>query len=287
MDLILSELEFQLFKRFINEKCGIEISDDKAYLIESRLTKILVDSKLSSFGELYNHIRYSKDEKLIGKLIDAITTNETLWFRDKTPWKILEDLYIPKYIDLLRSGERNRIHIWSAATSTGQEAYSTAICIQNYLKTRFVKDITLKQFEIIGTDISSLVLQIAKKGRYDNISIKRGLDKTIRDRYFINQGSVWEIDDEIKQAVSFKQFNLQDSFLHLGKFDVIFCRYVLIYFSNELKFDVINRLFDSLLNDGILFLGAYEMCNYLNNCFTTKQLDNGTYYTKLIEKEGV
>ncbi len=287
MDVSLSDMEFQLFKRFIKEKCGIEITEEKAYLIESRLTKILVDSKLSSFGDLYNHIRYSNDDSLVGKLIDAITTNETLWFRDKTPWSVLEEIYLPKYINMLRTGERTMIRIWSAATSTGQEAYSTAICIHNYLKTRFIKDVSLKQFEILGTDISQLVLRVAKNGRYDNISIKRGLDKTLRDRYFTDSGNVWEISEEIKNAVSFKQFNLQNTFTQLGKFDIIFCRYVLIYFSNELKSEIICRMSNNLRDDGVFFLGAYEMCSHLVNCFNSNQLDNGTYYTKIAKKEGV
>ncbi len=287
MGVALSELEFQLFQKLIMEKCGIEITEDKSYLIESRLSKILIDSKLISFGELYAHIQQSNNAALVGKLIDAITTNETLWFRDKTPWKILEELYMPKFCEQIRSGAKNKIRIWSAATSTGQEAYSTAICIDNYLKLRFIKDVTLEDFEIIGTDISKHVLEIAKRGKYDNIAIMRGLDPSIKSRYFTNVGNAWEISDEIKKAVSFREFNLQNSFYIFGKFDFIFCRYVLIYFSEALKSDIISRLYESLSPNGVLFFGAYELLGSMSTCFYKREYGNGIYYEKLVEKEGM
>ena len=276
----ISELELLLFQRIIKDKCGIAIGDDKAYLIESRLAKILADSKLSSFGELFCSVYNSKDEKVTQKLIDAITTNETFWFRDATPWKIIEDLYMPQYLDMLRSGKKDKIRIWSAAASTGQEAYSTAICIDRYLRDRFIKDIKLDQFEILGTDISYLVLEIAKKGRYDNISIMRGLDSSIKDKYFKQSGGAWEITDEIKQAVTFKQFNLQDAFVLFGNFDVIFCRYVLIYFSDDLKNDIINKMHGSLNDGGIVFIGAYEVYGGLSPRFESQLYEKGAYYVK-------
>lgn len=281
----LSQEELRLFQNLIRSICGIEINDEKSYLIESRLSKILVDSKLSTFGELYESIKKSDNKKIIQKLIDAITTNETLWFRDKTPWLILEKLFLPRYISQLRSGEKKKIRIWSAAASTGQEAYSTAMCIHNYLAINFIKDITLDQFEIIATDISSLVLEIATRGRYDNISIMRGLSASLKQNYFQNSGSIWEIDREIKKSVDFMQFNLQDSFRPLGNFDVIFCRYVLIYFSEELKNSVISRMSDALHDDGVLFLGAYEMCDPMKVKFEFKLYEDSPYYVKLSGKE--
>ncbi len=285
MEIGISGIEFRLFKSLIDEKCGIEIPDEKAYLIESRLTKILVDLKLNSFSELYNRIRNSNDEVLTTKLINAITTNETLWFRDQTPWKIIEELYLPKYIQQLRSGEKTKIRIWSAATSTGQEAYSTAMCIDNYLTTRGITDVSPSQFEIIGTDISGLVLEVARRGRYDNISIMRGLDKYYKNKYFKKEDNAWELTDEIKSMVNFTQYNLQNSFIFFGKFDIIFCRYVLIYFSKHLKDDIVNRLDLSLKNEGILFVGAYEIHEAMNQLFKMEHFENGTYYTKHLGKE--
>ena len=277
----ISGLELQLLQKFIKNKCGIEIGDDKAYLIESRLAKILADSGFSSFGELYCSVYDSNDEALTQKLIDAITTNETFWFRDKTPWKIIEDLYMPKYLEMLRSGEKDKVRIWSAAASTGQEAYSTAVCVDKYLRGRFIKDVKLDRFEILGTDISHFALEIAKKGRYDNISIMRGLDSSLKDKYFKKCGAAWEITDEIKQAVTFRQFNLQNKFISFENYDVVFCRYVLIYFSEELRGDIVNKMHGALNDDGILFVGSYEMFENLSLRFESKLYEDGAYYVKI------
>ena len=276
----ISSLEVRLLQKFIKDKCGIEIVDEKAYLIEGRLARILAESRLSSFGELYCSVYNSNDERLTQKLIDAITTNETFWFRDKTPWRIIEDLYMPRYLDMLRSGKKNKVRIWSAAASTGQEAYSTAICIDKYLRSRYINDVNLDRFEILGTDISYLALEIAKNGRYNNVSIMRGLDSSLKDSYFKERGTVWEINDEIKQAVTFKQFNLQNTFVSFEGFDVIFCRYVLIYFSDELKNDIVNKMYNILNDDGVLFVGAYEMYGDLSLYFNSKLYEDGTFYVK-------
>ncbi len=286
MDIGLSQLEFQLFQKYINEKCGIEIPPEKAYLIESRLTKILVDLKLTSFGDLYNTIRNTSDDALISRIIDAITTNETQWFRDKTPWLILEDVFMPEFVRRIRGGER--IRIWSAATSTGQEAYSTAICIDNYIKRKGLTDISLRDFDIIGTDISKHVLEIAKRGRYDSISIMRGLPKEYKESYFASENNAWQLDENITSAVTFRHFNLQNSFISLGKFDLIFLRYVLIYFASSLKADIVTRLGDCLKDSGALFMGAYEICSVKSILSpNTHEPSDGIYYTKTKEEVGL
>ncbi len=282
----LSDMEFQLLRKYIEDNCGIEITSEKAYLIETRLSKILADWKLSSYGQLYSKIKQEDNEALRERIIDAITTNETLWFRDKMPWKVLEDLYLPGYIEALRSGEKNKIRIWSSAASTGQEAYSTAICIDNYLSSNNISDISLNDFEIIATDISMFALEIACKGRYDPITIMRGLDKSLRDKYFQNTDGAWEICPSIKKSVKFMRFNLQNSFALFGKFDLVFCRYVLIYFSNRLKCQVIDKLFHSLYDNGVLFLGAYEVYIFLRDYFASCLYENFSYYTKLKEQGG-
>lgn len=276
---VLSEMEFQLFRKLICDKCGIDLTEDKAYLIESRLARIMSDLKMSSFGELYGEIRRSDNPDLIQKVIDAITTNETLWFRDKIPWEILENIFLPKYVEQFRNGEREKVRIWSAAASTGQEAYSSAICIDRYLKNNSIRDVSLEQFEIIGSDISKFALEIAKKGLYDKISITRGLDVGVRGGYFTDIGAVWELDGKIRRAVRFSQLNLQNSFATLGNFDVIFCRYVLIYFSEKLKKDIMVRMSDHLKSDGVFFLGSYEIC-LDSGSFVSNSYKNGVYYTK-------
>ncbi len=273
----LSEKAFVMFQEYIEDQCGIAIGKEKAYLIESRLTKLLVEKKLDSFEELYQLLSSNKDPKLAEKMIDAITTNETLWFRDKTPWQVLEDELMPSYIETIRSTGR-KIRIWSAAASSGQEAYSTIMCIDQYLKSHFIKDVTLHDFEIIGTDISGPILEIAKAGRYDPISIMRGLDPKYKELYFNNEGRVWIIKDEYKQHVTFKRFNLQHSFHGMGKFDVVFCRYVMIYFSQQFKKEMSKKLSDTLRQNGVLFIGNSEIFPDYKEHFEMKQYQKGVYY---------
>ncbi len=276
----MTDLEFQLLRKHIAEYCGILIPEDKAYFIESRLSRLMVEEKLDSFSALYQRICYATNNAINERVIDAITTNETLWFRDKHPWLILERVYLPRFIEQLRSGERNRIRIWSAAASTGQEAYSTAMAIDNYLATRFIKDVSLSQFEIFATDISRSVLTLARNARYDAVSIIRGLDDSIKKRYFTNEGVVWQLCDKIKNAVTFQHFNLNDSFIKLGQFDIIFCRYVMIYFSEQTRALLYPKLADALNDDGAMFIGAYEYFADLGNLFDKQQLENGVYYIK-------
>lgn len=274
----LSSREFILMQKFIEEQCGISIGEEKAYLIESRLSKLLVDSGLTSFEALYGKICDKNDPYIKEKVIDAITTNETLWFRDKSPWYILEDLLLPMYVQQFRDRKRSKVRIWSAACSTGQEPYSIAMSIDNYLARNAVTDVKLSNFEILATDISHSVLQAAKLGKFDSISIMRGLDSIYKDKYFRNEGRVWSLDEKIKNAIHFQQFNLQNNFLLLGKFDIIFCRYVIIYFSNKLKSEVMNKIASALEPGGILILGGSDIYSDYNESFCLEQHKSGVYY---------
>jgi chemotaxis protein methyltransferase CheR len=286
VDIVNSTLtnnEFKLFREYIEETCGINISEDKSYLIEIRLSKILADSGLKSFEELFHSIIKNNNYLVTEKIIDAITTNETLWFRDKSPWDILEEQLMPKFIEELRSKKKNKIRIWSAASSTGQEAYSTAMCIDNYLLRNRITDINLNHFEILGTDISKNVLEIARNARYDPISVMRGLDIRYKNTYFHKNGTVWQLDEKIKNIVKFKNFNLQKSFLVLGDFDIVFCRYVLIYFSVKLRNDIFSRLVSSIRKDGTFFLGSSEIYSNIEEYFKLLRYNNGIYYKRKVD----
>ncbi len=280
MDANISSNTLKLFANYIEEKCGIYIPQEKAYLIETRLLKMLYELKLSNFEELYTFVIQNKDYKISEELIDAITTNETSWFRDKTPWEILGEIYMPKFIQSLKTGEKNKIRIWSTAASSGQEAYSIAMFIDSWILKNDIKDVGSNQFEIIATDISHSILEMAKNGRYDAITIMRGLDSYYKGKYFRKDGSTWEIDDRIKSMVDFKHFNLKNSFIVLGKFDVIFCRYVLIYFPNELKEEIAMKLFNDASNDAVLFIGASEFFDSIEKYFHRSQAEKGTYYIR-------
>lgn len=276
----LTNTGFKLLKKYIENNCGLDIPDEKAYLIETRLSSILAKQGLNSFEELYYHIINNNCTSISEELIDAITTHETLWFRDKFPWTVLEKIYLPAYIKSIRNGEKKKIRIWSAATSTGQEAYSTAMCIDSWLLRNGITDVSLDNFEILATDISGSVLNYAKAGVYDDISVTRGLDISFRNKYFKNEGAVWKINDTIKASVKFDKFNLQSSFILLGKFDVVFCRYVLIYFSNILREEILKKLSSCMEPDSVFFIGSSELYAVINMQFDTVQSENGVYYTR-------
>jgi chemotaxis protein methyltransferase CheR len=271
---------YDKLRQFIEKRCGIEIPVEKVYLIENRLASLLFVTGASDFEQLYNMIILKDNPELEEAIIDAITTNETFWFRDVGTWKNIEEIYLPKFVEKIRNKEKKKIRIWSAAASTGQEAYSMAILIDRWLKKNNITDVKLDDFEIFGTDISVTALETAKKGRYDSTTIIRGLDKDIKELYFQKHGTVWSIKEEIKKHVEFKQFNLQNSYLYFGEFDLIFCRYVLIYFTKDLVREILFKVYDRLGHDGVLFIGASEIYDALEEKFEIKQNINGSYYVK-------
>lgn len=279
----LSNNAFILFRKYIYEQCGIDIDENKSYLIETRLSKLLIDSGLDSFEALYTLLERNRDARITAKVIDAITTNETFWFRNEKPWQIMEEEWLPKACEVLRSGAKKRIRIWSAAASTGQEIYSTVMCIDNYLKLHNIKDITLEHFEFYATDISSSVIDIARNGMYDSISIMRGLPGGYKQRYFTQSGHIWSINDYIKKQVKFETFNLQNSFIFMGKFDLIFCRYVLIYFSDELKTDIFKKMIQIMNKESMLFIGTSEIYYSMDSFFKKIYAKDSIYY---MPKEG-
>ena len=282
----INENEFDLFKGYIKEKSGIIIPKEKAYLIETRLSKLMLDAGTDSFSEFYRYIAANTDPMMPQKIIDAITTNETMWFRDGAPWKVLEESVLPGLVEKLAAGKKAKARIWSAAVSTGQEVYSSVMCVDDYLSKSGARGVSLSDFDFFATDISGRVLEIAKHGRYDKISIMRGLSDYYRTKYFYNDGSVWNLDPKIREAVKFKQFSLQESYGNFGIFDVIFCRYVFIYFSDDLKKEIISKIRDSLADDGVLFIGNYVLYDLFSDEFDANYYGNMTYYTKKTETTG-
>lgn len=258
----------------------MELGEEKAYLIEARLSRFLDERGLESYQQLY-YSATGGDQMLTERIIDAMTTNETLWFRDKMPWMYMEEHLMEKYVAELRAGKRKCVRIWSAAASSGQEAYSTAMMIDRYLEVNRIRDVSLSQFEIVATDISQTVLDTAVKASYDAMSILRGLDDHYRAKYFVQNDVVYQLDDRIKRAVTFRKFNLQGSFATLGSFDVIFLRYVMIYFSDRIKQEITQKLQSSLRTDGVLFLGSSELHRCISGSFATNYFDKGMYYTKM------
>lgn len=280
MHLNLTPGEFKRIQNFIEQNCGISIPEEKAYLIESRLSRIIIESGYSGYEAFFQAVSTGKDSILIEKIIDAITTNETLWFRDQSPWIILEKVLLPEYVRLLQNHQKDRIRIWSAGCSTGQEPYSIAMCIDRYLARNKIADVSLSRFEIVASDISRPVISAAQAGQYDNISMMRGLDEQYKNIYFKNTNGLWVLDEKIRNAVVFKQFNLQEDFYGLGEYELVFCRYILIYFSDLLKKKVLAKICKILKDNGILFIGSSELLMDYSHYYTIEQLEGGVVYRR-------
>lgn len=266
--------EYAQFRQFLERNCGILLGDNKNYLIDSRLRKILKDNEINSLGDLVREIERPGSSRLKQQVIDAMTTNETLWFRDRHPFEYLQNQLLPELAK--RPGD---INIWCAACSTGQEPYSISICVEETRRKHF--SLTNKNVRILATDISTKVLETAKRGLYEPLALKRGMSDERLDAYFKhdNEGA-WEIKPEIKRRVDFRSINLKDSFINIGKFDIVFCRNVLIYFSSDLQKQIITNIHRVLNPGGYLFLGGSETPKGLNDLFEIHYYIPGVVYIK-------
>ena len=245
--------DFDYLKDFLKDRSGIVLSTDKLYLVESRLTPLSRDLGLSSIDELIAAIRDTADETLRTRVTDAMTTNESFFFRDQTPFDNLKEHVLPPMIAARKAKGQNKIRIWSAACSSGQEPYTIAMM----LKEDAAKYEGMN-FEIFATDLSTEIVAKAKEGIYSQFEVQRGLPIQLLVKYFGQSDSSWQISDEIRNMVRYQTFNLLDSFGILGKFDIIFCRNVLIYFDQETKSSILDRMADISAPDGSLFLGGAE-----------------------------
>lgn len=246
----LAPEEFKIFRQFLSDACGIMLGDSKGYLVKSRMAGVLKEMEFASLSDLIRSLQKNAlPPKVKARLIEAMTTNETFWFRDNGQFDELKNTLLPK----LMKHKEGRLKIWSAACSTGQEPYSISICVEEC-----GRSLMSHQVQILGTDISSAVLEIAKRGVYTDLALSRGLDATLKAHYFQACQEGWKLKDGPRQRVRFQPFNLLNPFPVLGKFDVIFCRNVLIYFSEALKRDILSRLAGALHEGGYLFLSSAE-----------------------------
>ena len=249
--------EIHVLSQYIYKISGIVLDDKKAYLFESRLARLLEEQACVSFKDLYLKAVSDGSGKLERKIIDAITTGETLFFRDLSPFEMLRHKILPDQIDRRSSAvmgnARIPIQIWSAGCSTGQEVYSIAMVLKETLI-----DLYRYQITLVGTDISDAAIAQASYGQYNKFEIERGLPLDKLNRYFQSNGSSWRIKDEIRAMVSFKKLNLMQSFNEIGKFDIVFCRNVSIYFSQDDRMQLFNKIADKLVPDGYLIIGSSE-----------------------------
>jgi len=246
--------EMPVWSRYIQEICGIHLDDSKGYLLETRLGGLLSETGAANFSELFYKAKADATTKLRGRIIEAITTNETSFFRDTAPFDLLRNKLIPELIDRRgRNGGRIALRIWSAACSTGQEAYSTGMVLKELLPDTGRYDI-----RILGTDISHKVVAQASYGEYSRAELERGLPMEMINRHFIHAGERWRIRDEIRAMATFRPMNLLEPFSFPSPFDIVFCRNVAIYFTEADKIRLFRNLAKFLARDGHLIIGATE-----------------------------
>ncbi|WP_334013251.1 CheR family methyltransferase [Alteromonas sp. S167] len=262
------------FREFLEKQCGIVLGDSKQYLVRSRLASLLYKHKYESADELISVVVRGFDRNLLQDVIDAMTTNETLWFRDNYPF----DLLVKELLPSLASQNR-KIRIWSAACSSGQEPYSIAMSVLEFQRQR---PGTLRSgVEIVATDLSSEMLKKCELGIYDELSLARGLSAGRREMFFQkNDEGAMQVKPEVRKMVSFRSLNLLSSYAALGRFDIVFCRNVLIYFSPEVKQRILQQIAGQLQSHGVLFLGASESISAASNSYSMVKCSPGLYYQK-------
>lgn len=248
---MLSDVDFTFIARNVKQRSGLSLTPDKAYLLETRLAPIARREGHAGVPELAAAARTARDDRLLWLITDALTTNETFFFRDKTPFDLLRENVLPAI--LKKKGAMARIRIWCAAASTGQEPYSIAMLLDE------LRTIGRGcEAEIVATDISDRVLEKARAGVYSQFEVQRGLPIQNLAKYFEKSGEMWRINDKIRSMVRFQRHNLLEDCRHLGRFDVVFCRNVLIYFDIDQKKAAMERIATNMTEDGFLLLGAAE-----------------------------
>ena len=268
----MNGIEFDYLRHLLYERSGLAVTKDKLYLLEGRLLPIARKHGLGSLDTLVNLISRTRDESIIGEIVDAMTTNETLFFRDKWPYERLRHPILPDV--LAHCGAQRRIRIWSAACSSGQEPYSIAMTIAE-----MGTALDGTQVEICATDISPSILKRAQEGRYSDFELSRGLPDAMRAKYFVADGDGWRIKDSLRNMVTFKSFNLlaDPVAAGLGTFDIVFCRNVLIYFDEETRGRVLKGISRVMPNWGYLCLGGAETVVGISDAFKVLPGERGLF----------
>jgi len=255
---IMSDTEF--FRRLVLERSGLSLGADKDYLLTSRLTPLMREEGMTALGDLFARIRLDPRGRLAQRGIDAMATHESYFFRDATPFDQLRDVLLPQFI--ARCGSARSLRIWSAACSSGQEPYSLAMLL---LEER--SRMPDWRVEIVATDMSEPILHRARRGLYSDFEVARGLSEARKARWLRRDGAVWSIAPEVRALVTFRSHNLMDGTAGMGRFDLIFCRNVLIYFEQTQKRWALAKLAEALTPDGTLVMGSAETVVGLDSAF--------------------
>ncbi len=262
--------DFDIYKDLLKEKSGLVLSQDKSYLLESRLNPVAKKWGYETLDTMTMAIQGVPDKELIRDVVEAMTTNETSFFRDSRPFEIFKDTVLAHMKNT--RGPRKRMRIWCAAAASGQEPYTIAMLL---------KEAAIEfpgwTFEIIATDISHDILDQAREGRYTQFEVQRGLPIQLLMKYFTQEEDRWQLNDEIRNMVKYDYFNLLEPMIKLGSFDVIFCRNVLIYFDEQTKSMVLNNMSKQIEKDGFLFLGGAETVLGITDSFKPIPGKRGLY----------
>jgi chemotaxis protein methyltransferase CheR len=262
-------MDYEFLRKFLKERSGLDLSSDKQYLVESRLIPLARRAGLPGITELVQKIKGGSDP-LTAEVVEAMTTNETFFFRDKVPFDHLREAVIPELLKARAS--RRSLRIWCAASSTGQEPYSIAMCLKE-----IGPALAGWRVEILATDLSQAVLEKSRAGVFSQFEVQRGLPIQMLVKYFSQVGELWQLNADIRAMIQHRQLNLLQDFSHLGTFDVIFCRNVLIYFDQDAKIGIFERLARMLEPDGVLALGAAESVVGISDAFKPYPDRRGLY----------
>ena len=266
----MTPLDYEFLRKLLKERSGLDLSPDKQYLVESRLVPLARKAGLPGITELVVKIKAGAAEALTAEVVEAMTTNETFFFRDKVPFDHLRDTMLPALLQA-RSARRS-LRIWCAASSTGQEPYSIAMCLKGLGPV-----IAGWKIDIVATDLSQGVLEKSKAGIFSQFEVQRGLPIQLLVKHFTQIGDMWQLNADIRSMVQHRQLNLLQDFTHLGTFDVVFCRNVLIYFDQDTKAGIFERLSRLVEPDGFMVLGAAESVVGISDAFKPYPDRRGLY----------
>ena len=262
--------DFDMFATLLKQRSGLVLTKDKAYLLESRLMPVARKWNMKGLEELASTVRTRKDEALLRDITEAMTTNESSFFRDQKPFDQFKQIVLPRLLET-RAAKRS-IRIWSAACSSGQEAYSLSMMLNED-----AVRLSGWRIEIVGTDISAEMVERSKAGIYTQFEVQRGLPIQMLVKHFKQQGDKWQIAPNLRQMVSFREWNLLGDLSALGQFDVVFCRNVLIYFDQPTKAKVLEAIARQMPPDGVLYLGGAETVLGITDRFKPVEGQRGLY----------
>ena len=262
--------DFDLICRILKERSGLTLAKDKAYLLESRLLPVARKWKFANFEELARVVRTKPDEALLRDVTEAMTTNESFFFRDIKPFDQFRDIVLPHM--LTARAQQKTMRIWSAACSSGQEPYSLAMILSEQ-----AAKLQGWRIEIVATDLSTEILSRAREGMYSQFEVQRGLPIQLLVKYFQQSGDRWQINKPVRDMVQFRPFNLLQPMAPLGRFDVVFCRNVLIYFDQPTKTKVLDGIAGQMAEDGFLYLGGAETVLGVTERFQLIEGQRGIY----------